>query len=920
MIEGVAALFARIESTWKSLSHKGRDRFSFCAFLGVLLLVTCAMYWRFIFCDDLLVFAGSGSDSIGQTVPFIVNEAERIQSGDFSIWNQYQFLGSVTAQHLSPDYLPMVFGPDAVPVMMLVSQMLKIVSAGVFFYLFTGYLGVSRISRYVAGLGCAFCARMIALAPWTFYTLEVVIVAALLWGFERFYADNKKIAVLPFAIAAPALGGGVYPFVLYLLVLLGYAVFRVGYSWDSGWGGRRLAAFSGKFLLLVAAGMLLSLPALIPGLSMLLNSPRVENDLDSGFGLASLLVPSDWTMLAEEVVKLFSTSILGTMQTFSGSTNILNTPYFYCGLLVLMGLPFAFFGKTKRQKIWLGVIVFAAAFYFLSWGFRYLLNGFSVPGDDFRQSSCWVIAVLLFVGILGLDQLVKKVSRPLLVVWWGGALLAVFAVFAFLISDEINWTYFVLASAFLVAYVVVFAVFGLSKSRRLMAACLVFVMVAVPCEFFIQNYKMVTQATHLTRDDYWVQLGTDPEDSVTAVSSEQEDTYRIDYKTALLTRSMAETYLGTQAYIGGSGPSQQVTDFLSEVGNDYVEELGYSRYAYGFYDSALNALLGVKYLVYPSSSPDLYEPFGYREVSDDGVYRVLENEYALPLMFGYDANEVISESDFSSVDRADRGLQMLKTAVLPDDTGGSSGEGILLQPSGSDEPVSLAQTDLEATKENQVHLDFPSTAEEYLELSMRLDATPSESGNVTIDAVFSDSETGQKERVSYYTAAGEEDISVQLKNRGYDQLDVAIVATNACDDPVVEEINVRPYSNEEIVQFDRMIDNRLSSSSEVESYHNGILKGSIDMDEDGYLATSIPWNESWRIFVDGEEVEPMLINLGFLGAPLSQGEHEIELVYDRASLMLGYASFFGVSILIAVICAGNAVARRQTGLSRRRQG
>ena len=88
------------------------------------------------------------------------------------------------------------------------------------------------------------------------------------------------------------------------------------------------------------------------------------------------------------------------------------------------------------------------------------------------------------------------------------------------------------------------------------------------------------------------------------------------------------------------------------------------------------------------------------------------------------------------------------------------------------------------------------------------------------------------------------------------------------------------------------------------------------MDEDGYLATSIPWNESWRVFVDGEEVEPMLINLGFLGAPLSQGEHEIELVYDRASLMLGYASFFGVSIFVAAICARNAVVRGRAGLQR----
>ena len=886
---------------------KGTGTFRFLGFFSVLVIMTCLLYWRYLLCPDLLIYAGVGSDSIGQTVPFILNEASRVANGDYSFWNQYQYLGSVTAQTLNPDYLPMMFGSSAVPWMMLASQMLKVVLAGVFFYLFSGYLGVTYKTQFVSGLCCAFCSRIIALAPWTFYSLEVVVVAAMLWAFERFYACNSKFLALPFVIATPLLAGGIYPFVLYFIVLFGYAVFRIGYSWSNDWNIKRLLKFVLKLFLLVSAGVLIAMPALVPVADMFSQSSRISSDIGGAhFGVSDLFELSSSTLLSEEIVKLFSTSALGTMSTYTGSTNYLNSPYLYFGLLPLLGLPFAFLGKTRREKAWLLTILAVALLYFFFSGFRYLLNGFSVPGDDFRQSSCWLIAVFLFMGTLGIDQLWKNAKCPAILAW-AVALLIVLEIATSTILDEIHWKYLLLAVLFLLFYVVVFCILRISSHETVVKVCIALAMVAVPCELLLQNYKQVTQATHITDEDYAAQFGYDPEDPVLAVSDLVEDTYRIDYKTAMLTRSMAMTYLGTQAYIGGAGMSQQMTDYLSAVGNDYVESLGYTRYVYGFYDDAINSLLGVKYLVYPSSRVDLYTPYGYEVVADDGIYRIMENAYALPLLYGYASDDVISADELDQVNRSDRDLQMLDTAVVPDDMRGSSQHELHDMNGVRSTGKVLASTDSTATREQDADVSFPDTSSYggYVEVSMRLDAESTTSGNVTLEASLSNPQTGELSTVNYYTAAGEEMIYVPVQNKGFTHLKVSVVGVNAVSEVEVDDIEVRLCCNDYFSAFENAANERLSTAKAVDEYHNGELKGSVVMDSDGYLATSIPWDKNWNVYIDGENVESFVINLGFVGAPITAGEHTVELEYDRGplyfSLLSSSLTFLGLIVFSCVI-------------------
>lgn len=67
------------------------------------------------------------------------------------------------------------------------------------------------------------------------------------------------------------------------------------------------------------------------------------------------------------------------------------------------------------------------------------------------------------------------------------------------------------------------------------------------------------------------------------------------------------------------------------------------------------------------------------------------------------------------------------------------------------------------------------------------------------------------------------------------------------------------------------------------------------------LYVSIPYNDGWRAYVDGEEIQAQKINRAFTGIPVKGvGEHKVELRYHPVGFQFGViAGFAGL-----VFCAG----------------
>ncbi|RHP37610.1 hypothetical protein DWZ60_04460 [Blautia sp. AF34-10] len=73
---------------------------------------------------------------------------------------------------------------------------------------------------------------------------------------------------------------------------------------------------------------------------------------------------------------------------------------------------------------------------------------------------------------------------------------------------------------------------------------------------------------------------------------------------------------------------------------------------------------------------------------------------------------------------------------------------------------------------------------------------------------------------------------------------------------------------------------------------------------DGYLITSIPYDENFVLKVDGKETLLFRANTAFLGAKIPSGEHKIVLVYHAPGRTAGsWCSLMGGMLaLILVIC------------------
>ena len=65
------------------------------------------------------------------------------------------------------------------------------------------------------------------------------------------------------------------------------------------------------------------------------------------------------------------------------------------------------------------------------------------------------------------------------------------------------------------------------------------------------------------------------------------------------------------------------------------------------------------------------------------------------------------------------------------------------------------------------------------------------------------------------------------------------------------------------------------------------ILGDINVTKDGYLVTSIPYDEGFTINVDGEETEKVKVNKAFLGTKITKGEHNIIITYKSPWLNYG---------------------------------
>ena len=103
--------------------------------------------------------------------------------------------------------------------------------------------------------------------------------------------------------------------------------------------------------------------------------------------------------------------------------------------------------------------------------------------------------------------------------------------------------------------------------------------------------------------------------------------------------------------------------------------------------------------------------------------------------------------------------------------------------------------------------------------------------------------------------------------------------------------------NEEV--FRDAYDVLAASTLNLTSFSNTKVEGTISCDRNGVLYTSIPQDGNWTAYVDGKEVDVVLIGNSMVGLLLSEGEHTVTFRYHNAAFSLGWKISLACTFVLA---------------------
>lgn len=106
------------------------------------------------------------------------------------------------------------------------------------------------------------------------------------------------------------------------------------------------------------------------------------------------------------------------------------------------------------------------------------------------------------------------------------------------------------------------------------------------------------------------------------------------------------------------------------------------------------------------------------------------------------------------------------------------------------------------------------------------------------------------------------------------------------------------------VDYDDLINNSEKSNKinvDIKKTKGDKIYGKINVDEDGYLVTSIPFDKGFKIKINGVLQQSELVNMAFLGAKIDKGINEVEIVYESPLYKQGVVSTVFGSICFLII-------------------
>ena len=552
-------------------------------------------------------------------------------------------------------------------------------------------------------------------------------------------------------------------------------------------------------------------------------------------------------------------------------------PVIYSGVITVLFVFFYFFNKTikLRQKICaLILFVFLIVGYWID-AFNVMWHGFAHPiGFPYRNSFLFSF-LMLFVGYSGFVHIkegFKKKNANIIVV-----IFIVYSAFLYLTGNKYAGPKSILITYLTLAAALILIVAMNEKNRYVIPAVAgLFVL-----QFADSLYNGSVSLDAYFEDKYFREESIDEykdyidstQKLVDYVNAQDSSFFRMD---KLFRRSNNDplmfAYNGLSHY--SSCETDQVKTFMGRMGFRNNESWAfYGDASTGFAD----CFMGLKYLLSPfdeTSKP-------YKSIYSQDERYIYCNPYALSLGFGMD--ESVKYANMKEKD---------PFKLQNDIAGRFSQTNYQIY-----RPVKISEirlnnvseerniyTKIDPEQEGSIEYILSITSDDFI--YMYADAPHIQNTNLYING---------DEKGNYFSQ-----YDWSIREGGYYKPGelVSIKFTVEDDSLEIDDIYFYYESKQVLKAWYR---DAVSTSCNVTKITSSHLKADVDVSEtNDYIVFSIPYEEDWKIKIDGEKVKPFKVMDALLAVKISGGKHEIDLRYIPAGIKVGLPVSV-ISILIALI-------------------
>ncbi len=770
---------------------------------------------------------------------------------------------------LSPfNFILLLFPNRLLPLGLLIIIMVKCGFMSLFFSLMLNRIFGFKWRSLIFGLTYALSGYVVVYFQLYAYFDDLMLMPLIFLGLRRMFKDPEKkylyIAALTVAIILNFYVGW-----MICLFCLYYFVYLCVVNDDRALLGKRVFSFVSSSVLCGVLSAFVVIPSVL--------SLRGEkNSFHLGF------------YRTMELRDFFSRFYI---DSFKGNISSC-MPNVYCGTLMLLLFIIYFFNKKipfKERIASLVLTVFLLLNFYIN-TLNVIWHGFNRPiGFPYRYSFV-LIFLILYLGYRGLLDL-DVYSLPKLLPAGVWAVYILYSAYLMIAGSVVVGLREVILNALILFVITVLFILYVKRKPALMFLASVF--------FLIQLFDIGENLNHSL---YFFEFSSMGEyqtfvDRVGAeidnIKAQDDGFFRVE-KT--FRRSHNDTmqfdYAGLSHY-----SSCEKKDVIS-----YMNRLGFRDNGnWSFYDGGSTALVdsvfGIKYLIshydYMGKKYKRFNKTKYPKGEHEDKYFVYRNQYALPLMF-------VAKGDICSVDPYEGNLFEFQNALADSISGG---ENNMFEAADIEEKnlVNLAETPGADGVYTYTKLD-PSK-EAYLEFKFGIDK---ESDGKLLEGYF-DAPDYQKATIEvngdskgeYFSEYHWSVVDMAKHDEG-ENISVKVIP----EDDTMQLTGVYIYF-EDMVRLKNWVSEVSSKECELKKITSSHLLGSAWLPEDGQLVFSFPYEDDWKVYIDGEKVETQRAAGLLLSAPVNKGVHQVELYYEQAGRRLGLLiSLAGVLMLICLHPAG----------------